>query len=58
MSQTGELRGRELQRVVFVVVISVQIDRISLAAALGHSHHIDEELQALLRLRSKEFKMA
>ena len=52
------LRGRQLQRMALVIVPAAQIDRVALAAALGHAHDVDEEVQALVRLRRQQLDVA
>ena len=45
-------------RVVLVVVPAAQIHGVALARRLGHTHDVDEEIEALLRLRRQRFQMA
>jgi hypothetical protein len=40
--------------VVLVVVPAAEIDGVALAAALRQAHDVDEEIEALLRLRSQQ----
>jgi len=42
---------------MFVVVPAAQIDGVAAAAALGHAHHVDEEVQALVRLGCEQFEV-
>ena len=35
---------------MLVVIPATEVDRIALPAAFGHAHHVDEEVEALLRL--------
>ena len=58
MRHAGGLRGGELERIALVVVPAAQIDAVALLAALGHAHHVDEELAALLEFRRQHFEMA
>ncbi len=51
------LRRRELQRVVQVIVVGAQINRVALARGLLHADHLDEEPQALVGLRRQHFDM-
>ena len=52
------VRCRQLERIALVVVPAAQIDRIGLAAADGHAHHVDKEFQALVGLRRQQFHVA
>ena len=53
------LFGRgELQRMTLVIVVRAQVNRITLAAAFGHAHHVDEEAQAFLGFRREQFEVA
>ncbi len=54
----GSLRGRQLERIALVIVPAAQVDRLALAAADGHAHHVDKELQALVGLRRQQFHVA
>ena len=54
----GGLRRRQLERIALVIVPAAQIDRLALAAADGHAHHVDKEFQALVRLRRQQFHVA
>ena len=54
MAHARDVRRRELERVVLVVVPAAEIDGVALAAALGEAHDVDEEVEALFRLRSQQ----
>jgi hypothetical protein len=53
----GRFRRGQLERVVLVVVPAAQVDGLPATAALGHAHHVDEEVQALVRLRREQFEV-
>ncbi len=58
MAHAGSFGRRQFERVVLVIVPPAQIDRIALSRGLRHAHHIDEKLQAFVRLRRQEFHVA
>jgi hypothetical protein len=41
-----------------IIIIGMQVDRVALPAALGHSHNLHEKSQALFRLGSEKFQVA
>src|SRR5882672_3411119 len=51
-------RGRQLQRIALVVIPAAQVNRLALAAADRHAHHVDEEFQALIGFWSQQFHVA
>src|SRR5262245_61148743 len=57
MPHSRRLRCSELQRVVFVIVPTAQVDGVTAAGGFGHAHDVDEEIQALVRLGCEDFKM-
>ncbi|MNC96393.1 hypothetical protein D3C83_137540 [compost metagenome] len=57
MSEPGDLRRRELDRVELVIVPAAQVDRVAFPAAFGHAHDVDEEAEAVVRFGSEEFEM-
>jgi hypothetical protein len=54
VAHARHFRRRQLQRVMFVIVPSAQKDGVAAAAALGHPHDVDEEMEAFLRLRRQQ----
>ena len=53
----GDLRGRQLQRVVLVVVPAAQVHRVAATGALGHPHDVDEEVEALVGLGCQQLEV-
>src|SRR5665647_1216306 len=58
MSHARGLRGGELERIALVVVPAAQVDAVAFLAALGHAHHVDEELSAFREFGGEDFDMA
>ena len=54
MAETRSGRLGELQAVAEVVTPAAQIDRVPLARFLFQPEHVDEEAQALVRLRGQQ----
>jgi hypothetical protein len=53
----GELARGQLQGVELVIVPAAQVDRVAFTAALGQSHDVHEEIQALLGLGRHELEV-
>src|SRR6516225_1602303 len=58
MAQAREVGCRQLQGMPLIIIIGMQVDRVALPAGLGHSHNLDEKLQALFRLGGEQFQVA
>ena len=58
MAQTRGLRARQFQAITLVIVPTAKIDGIARPPALGHAQHVDEEREALFRLRGQQFEMS
>ncbi len=58
VAHAGGVRRGELEGVALVIVPAAEVDGVALAAALGHSHDIDEEAEQLLGLGCEQFEVA
>src|SRR5262245_21845131 len=55
VAEPGGFGRGQLEGVALIVVPAAKIDAVAFLAALGHSHHVDEELAAFLEFRGEEF---